>query len=309
LLKIKGVIKIPDARRGSRLGGLSLPLPYLWTCKYWWIFGGVGYKTSNKRETYVRVLDYLPYGHPDDPRPVYQKKPLVQAIGEDKFVFLELAPKKNKIPKVCDRVYIGSGEREVIDHVIKRLKYRDLTQIAKKNLPYVLERIVKDNEKWFIQFFNRAHPNCFMMLPSVGDIKTRSIKEEREKREFSNFEDLTRRVDRLYYPEKIIAKIIETEVTDEATEGLFIQDQVKMYKKFVVQEARKAYKEEKEICATLCEKKEVYKKMKKKRTQIDYIIEKKKIELEMKRNQLKKAKERLNDNNYMYPFIARTLKF
>ncbi|MEA2075327.1 MAG: DUF655 domain-containing protein [Euryarchaeota archaeon] len=204
-------------------------MPYLWTCKYWWISGGVGYKTSNKRETYVLVLDFLSYGH----RYESQKKPLVQAIGEDKFVFLELAPKKNKIPKFCDRVYIGDGERELIDHVIKTLKYRELTPSAKIKLPYVLERIVKDNEKWFIQFFNRAHPNCFMRLPSVGDIKTRSIKEEREKREFSNFEDLTRRVDRLYYPEKIIAKIIETEVADEATEGLFVQDQVKMYKKLV----------------------------------------------------------------------------
>ena len=206
-------------------------MPYLWTCNYWWISGGVGYKTSNKRETYARVLDYLPYGHPDDLRSVYQKKPLVQAIGEDQFVFLELAPKKNKIPKFCDRVYIGSGEREVIDHVIKRLKYWDLTPSAKIKLHCVLERIVKDNEKWFIQFFNRAHSNCFMMLPHVGDIKTRSIKEEREKGEFSNFEDLTRRVDKLYHPEKIIAKKIETEVADEATEGLFVQDQVKMYKK------------------------------------------------------------------------------
>ena len=31
--------------------------------------GRVGRRRIEKRETYARVLDYLPYGHPDDKRP------------------------------------------------------------------------------------------------------------------------------------------------------------------------------------------------------------------------------------------------
>ena len=38
-----------------------------------------------EREQYVRVLDYLPHGHPDDPHPVYRKKPIIHVVGEDNF--------------------------------------------------------------------------------------------------------------------------------------------------------------------------------------------------------------------------------
>ena len=224
---------MPDAKRGSGLGGMALPFPYLRTCEYWWIFEGIGYKTLDEREEYARILDYLPSGHPDDFRTRYQKKTLVQAIGEDRFVLMELSPKRNKIPGALDRVYIGKGEREVIDRVVKKLRYRELTQGAKKNLPNVLETIVKDGEELFIQFFNKAHPNCFMMLPNVWNVKTWHIKEVREKGEFSSFEDLKTRVKVLRHPEKILAKRIEEEIKGEGSKGygikLFVQDPEKIF--------------------------------------------------------------------------------
>lgn len=172
------------------------------------------------RETYARVLDYLPYGHPDDPRPVYQKKPLVQAIGEAKFVLMELSPKKNKIPAMYERVYIGEGEREVIDHVIRRARYKELTPTAKVELPYVLEMLVKEDEKRFIQAFNEAKPittrlHTLDLLPGIGKKLMWAILEERKKGEFSTFEDLTKRVKGLHHPEKILAKRIEEEIVEE----------------------------------------------------------------------------------------------
>ncbi len=106
--------------------------------------------TPKIKEAYARVLDYLPHGHPDDSRPVYQKKPLVHAVGEDTFVLMELSPKRDKVLAVYERVYIGEGERKVIDHVIKRLKYKELTRTAQKELLYVLEERVKEDEKRFI---------------------------------------------------------------------------------------------------------------------------------------------------------------
>ncbi|MCX9013728.1 MAG: DUF655 domain-containing protein, partial [Candidatus Methanoperedens sp.] len=53
------------------------------------IFG----KKLEKEET-AYILDYLPYGHPDDKRPMYQKKPLAQGVGEKHFVLMELVPKE-----------------------------------------------------------------------------------------------------------------------------------------------------------------------------------------------------------------------
>jgi putative nucleotide binding protein len=179
-----------------------------------------GSERVKTRETYARVLDYLPYGHPDDPRPVYQKKPLVQAIGEAKFVLMELSPKKDKISAMYERVYIGEGEREVIDHVIKRVRYKELTPTAKVELPYVLEMLVKEDEKRFIQAFNEAKPittrlHTLDLLPGIGKKLMWAILEERKKGEFSTFEDLTKRVKGLHHPEKILAKRIEEEIVEE----------------------------------------------------------------------------------------------
>ncbi len=179
-----------------------------------------GKENGKKRETYARVLDFLPYGHPDDSRPVYQKKPLVQAIGEDKFVLMELSPKRDKTVVVYERVYIGEGEREVIDHVIKRLRYKELTPTAKMELPFLLEKIVKDDEKRFIRIFNEAKPittrlHTLDLLPGIGKKLMWAILEERRKGEFSDFADLTKRVKGLHHPERIIAKRIEEEIIDE----------------------------------------------------------------------------------------------
>ena len=177
---------------------------------------------EKKRETYVRVLDYLPYGHPDDSRPVYQKKPLVQAIGEATFVLMELSPKKDKVPMVYEQVYIGEGEREVIDHVTRRVRYKELTPTAKIELSFLLEKLVKEDEKRFIRTFNDAKPittrlHTLDLLPGIGKKLMWAIVEERKKGEFSDFEDITKRVKGLHHPEKIIANRIEDELINEDT--------------------------------------------------------------------------------------------
>ncbi len=43
---------------------------------------------KGEREQYVRVLDYLPHGHPEDPHPVYKKRPIVDSVGEENFTLL-----------------------------------------------------------------------------------------------------------------------------------------------------------------------------------------------------------------------------
>ena len=181
---------------------------------------GRGVGRQKRREINARIIDFLPYGHPEDSRPVYQKKPLVQAVGEDQFVLIELSPKKDKIPEVYSRVYIGEGERPMIDHVTKRLRYEELTPTAKVELPYVLEIIIKENEERFIKAFNNAKPittrlHTLDLLPGIGKKLMWAIVEERKKGEFASFEDLMKRVKGLHHPEKILAKRIEDEIIEE----------------------------------------------------------------------------------------------
>jgi putative nucleotide binding protein len=113
--------------------------------------------TPPEKEDYAWVLDYLPYGSTTDKRPAYQKKPLVQAIGDKHFALMELVPKEGANPEIQSKVYVGDGDRDVIDHVKHRIHFDDLSHGAQLELPFVLEICVKDQEDKFVKFFNDAH--------------------------------------------------------------------------------------------------------------------------------------------------------
>ena len=172
-----------------------------------------------KKEEVARVLDYLPYGRSPDSRS-YQKQPLIQGIGEANFVLMEMTPKEGIVPKVGDRVYIGSGERDVIDHVNRRIYYDELSNNAKIELPFEIQKIVLDNEPRFIRFFNEAGPittrmHALELLPGIGKKLMWAILNERKKGPFKSFKDLTERIKGLHYPERLLAKRVEDELMDD----------------------------------------------------------------------------------------------
>jgi putative nucleotide binding protein len=126
-----------------------------------------------EREQVAYILDYLPYGRPDDPRPMYQKRPLVQGVGEKHFVLMEMIPKENVVLMSHDKVYIGEGDRHEIDHVKRRITYDELSHAAQMELPSAIEKIVLANENRFLSFFNDAYPittrlHMLELLPGIG---------------------------------------------------------------------------------------------------------------------------------------------
>ncbi len=172
-----------------------------------------------KKEDVARVLDYLPYGRSPDSRS-YQKQPLIQGVGEANFVLMEMTPKEGIVPKVGDRVYIGGGERDVIDHVNRRIYYDELSNNAKIELPFEIQKIVLENEPRFIRYFNEAGPittrmHALELLPGIGKKLMWAILNERKKGPFKSFKDLTERVKGIHYPEKLIAKRVEDELMDD----------------------------------------------------------------------------------------------
>lgn len=172
-----------------------------------------------KREEVARVLDYLPYGRSPDSRS-YQKQPLVQAVGETNFVPMEMTPKAGVVPAAGTRVYIGSGERDLIDHVNRRIDYAELSNSAKLELPFQIQNIVLDNEARFIRYFNDAGPistrmHALELLPGIGKKLMWAVLNERRKGPFKSFTDLTERIKGLHNPEKLIAKRVEDELMDD----------------------------------------------------------------------------------------------
>lgn len=172
---------------------------------------------KDKLEDYAYILDFMPYGHPDDRRPIHKREPLAQIVGEKYFTLLEVGIKKDRSPLVMDRVYIGKGERDVVRKIKRRLGYNDLTPAAKTELPYVLEHIIKEDEKRFVDFFNKAEPITTRMhqlelLPGVGKKMMWAIIEERKKKPFDSFDDISNRVKGLQRPEKLIISRIIHEI-------------------------------------------------------------------------------------------------
>ena len=172
------------------------------------------------RESYVVSLDYLQYGHPSDDRPVYQKKPLVQGVGEDFFVLLEFEVKEGFVPESYERIYVGDGERDVVERIKRRIHFNDLSNAAKNELTYVLEEIVKKQEERFLDFFNRSQPvttrmHTLELLPGIGKKMMWAIIEERERAPFKGFKDIGDRVKGLHNPLKLITKRIEEELKED----------------------------------------------------------------------------------------------
>ena len=176
--------------------------------------------TTPEKEDNAWVLDYLPYGSPSDKSPSYKKKPLVQAVGDKRFVLMELVPKEGVAPEIQSRVYIGEGERDVIDHVKHRISFEELSHGAQIELPHVLEECVKHHEEIFVRFFNEAHSistklHMLELLPGIGKKLMWAIIDERKKGEFKSLKDLHDRVGGVHTPEKMLVNRILEELKDE----------------------------------------------------------------------------------------------
>ncbi len=174
---------------------------------------------SLTREDHVIVLDSLPKGRSDDPRPPHQREPIVQCIGMSTYVLLELVPKEGVELKPNDKVYVGKGKREEIEYVKRRIKYEDLTAPAKGELQFVIESLIVDQEDKFVEFFNGAGPittrlHQLELLPGIGKKLMWLILDERKREPFKSFSDISERI-KIPDPKKALAKRIITELSEE----------------------------------------------------------------------------------------------
>jgi len=181
-----------------------------------------------KYEDHGIVLDFLPQGHPDDPRPIHLREPVAQILGDAFFTLLEVVPKPEVTFAVGERVFIGKGERDKVDRIRRRIGYEELTAAAKAELPAVIERLVDEAPERFIEFFNRAAPlttrfHQLELIPGIGKKLMWGILEERKKGPFADFEDLEKRVKGLANPKRMVARRVEAELAGEDKYRAFVR--------------------------------------------------------------------------------------
>ena len=179
------------------------------------------------KEEYVIVLDFLKHGYSEDSRSFHQREPIVQVIGKKHFVLLELVTQPDTILKPHDEVYIGEGERTQVAYIKGILRHEKLTQTARSELPFVVEKLVGKKEDYFVEFFNkcgsvslRAHQ--LELLPGVGKRHTSEILKDREEEQFTSFEDIKKRVKSVPNPKKLIVDRILKEIEGGDRYKLFV---------------------------------------------------------------------------------------
>jgi putative nucleotide binding protein len=183
---------------------------------------------QKKFEDYGIVLDFLPQGHPNDPRPLHLREPVVQLLGEDFFTLLEVIPKREARFEPQERVFIGKGERDKVERIRRRIGYEDLTSAAKAELPSAVRRLVEGHPERFLEFFNRAGPlttrfHQLELIPGIGKKLMWSILEEREKAPFSSLEDLKSRVRGLGDLREMVAGRVVRELQGEDRYRIFVR--------------------------------------------------------------------------------------
>ncbi|MEM5872383.1 MAG: DUF655 domain-containing protein, partial [Candidatus Aenigmatarchaeota archaeon] len=116
-----------------------------------------------------------------------------------------------------------------------RITINDLTSFAKSELPFVIEKLVKENESRFVNFFNTAQPistrlHQLELIPGIGKKHLWDIIEEREKAPFTSFDDIKKRIRLMPDPaNSIIKRIMEELENDNIRFRLFVAGPVKRF--------------------------------------------------------------------------------
>lgn len=177
-----------------------------------------------EKEESAIVLDYLPYGYPLEGKML----PIAQAIGLTNFTLLQLVPRKGVKLELKDKVYIGEGKRDQIYYILGRLPKEKLTETAKLQLQEFVSKVVSEQEKKFVDFFNKAEAintrlHQLELLPGFGKKHMEEVLKSRKEKEFESFDEIKKRIPSLPDPRKAIEKRMIEELTQMERNNLFVK--------------------------------------------------------------------------------------
>lgn len=184
-----------------------------------------GFTQPRKYEEYAYVLDFVERGKSSTVRG--REGIMVTGIGEDRLTLLEILGVPDSSFEVGERIYIGKEGRTKVLSVLGKMVYQKISSTAQNELEGVVEIIVNQNEKKFIDYINNSQPltpriHALELIPGIGKTYMKLMLEEREKKKFESFDDLQNRVG-LKEPIKQICKRILEEITGETRMNLFVK--------------------------------------------------------------------------------------
>ncbi len=184
-----------------------------------------GYTQPRKYEEHAYVLDFVERGKSVTVRG--REGIIIVGLGEDRLTLLEILGVPDSTFEVGERIFIGKEGRTKVLSVLGKMDYSRISTSAQSEMPSVVEKIISQNEKRFIQYLNNAQPltpriHALELIPGIGKTYMKVMLDEREKTPFTDFNDLQNRVG-LKEPIKQLTKRIVEEITGETRMNLFVK--------------------------------------------------------------------------------------
>jgi len=184
-----------------------------------------GYTQPRKYEEHAYVLDFVERGKSTTVRG--REGIIITGLGEDRLTLLEILGVPDSTFEVGERIFIGKEGRTKVLSVLGKMDYSRISTSSQSEMPSVVEKIITQNEKRFIQYLNNAQPltpriHALELIPGIGKTYMRVMLDEREKTPFTDFNDLQNRVG-LKEPIKQLTKRIVEEITGETRMNLFVK--------------------------------------------------------------------------------------
>ncbi len=184
-----------------------------------------GYTQPRKYEEHAYVLDFVERGKSTTVRG--REGIIIVGLGEDRLTLLEILGFPDSTFEVGERIFIGKEGRTKVLSVLGKMDYNRISTSAQSEMPSVVEKIISQNEKRFIQYLNNAQPltpriHALELIPGIGKTYMKVMLDEREKTPFTDFNDLQNRVG-LKEPIKQLTKRIVEEITGDTRMNLFVK--------------------------------------------------------------------------------------
>tara|TARA_B110000014_G_C20086436_1_gene568279 strand:- start:744 stop:1319 length:576 start_codon:yes stop_codon:yes gene_type:complete len=189
------------------------------------IFLDRGYTQPRKYEEYAYVLDYDSKGRSKTVRG--REGIIITALGEERLTLLEILGSESSIFEIGEKVYIGKEGRTKVESVLGKLEYDNISSTAQNEVRSVVESIVTNNEKRFVDYVNNARPltprkHSLELIPGIGKTYLKLILEQISRNKFSDYKDMEERAG-LKDPVNHITKRIMEEITGETLFHLFVK--------------------------------------------------------------------------------------
>jgi len=185
----------------------------------------MGNAQIRKYEEYAYVLDYDSRAKSTTVRG--RTGIIVVALGEERLTLLEILGIENSTFNVGEKIYIGKEGRTKVQSVLGKIDYIKISDSAKNEIPGVVESIVTENEKKFVDYINNAQPltpriHALELITGIGKTYLNVIIKEREKVQFESFDDIEKRAG-LKEPRKHLSQRIIEEISGETRMNLFVK--------------------------------------------------------------------------------------